>query len=113
MAEKIKHTAATFFVISGFGCFYSLGGFLATVGLFVGIALAVLVMFFSEAGQRFIEYSKGSIAEVKKVVWPTRKETIQTTLIVFVFVVFVAIFLWLVDQGVVWIIHDLILQKDV
>lgn len=112
MLEKIKYAAAAAFVILGFGCFYAFEGSLALAGLAAGVVLALVILFFSEAGRRFIEYTKDSIAEVKKVVWPTRKETVQTTLIVFVFVVCVALFLWLVDKGIVWVIYDLILQRN-
>ena len=52
------------------------------------------------------------MAETKKVVWPTRKETLQTTGIVFVFVVIMALFLWLVDASLLWAVKRLIGQGD-
>ena len=112
MIEKIKYAAAAAFVILGFGCYYTLQSPLSAVGLAAGLALAVLLVFFSEAGRRFVSYAKDSIAEVKKVVWPTRKETIQTTLVVFGFVVCMAIFLWVVDKGLEWILYGLILGRN-
>ena len=51
----------------------------------------------SEPGKRFYTYSQEAIAETKKVVWPARKETVQTTGVVVAFVIVMAIFLWIVD----------------
>ena len=50
-----------------------------------------------------------SVAEVKKVVWPTRKETMQTTAAVFAFVVVMAVFLWVSDKTLEWVLYELIL----
>jgi preprotein translocase subunit SecE len=74
-----------------------------------GIALAVIVMALSADGRRFIAYSKESWLEVKKVVWPTRKESTQMTLVVFGFVVIMALFLWLVDKLVEWLVFSIFL----
>ena len=112
MIEKIKHAAAAAFTILGFGCFYGLQTPLNVAGFLAGIFLALLVLFFSDIGRRFIGYVKDSIVEVRKVVWPTRKETIQTTLIVFGFVVCISIFLWVVDKGLEWILYDLLLKRN-
>jgi preprotein translocase subunit SecE len=74
-----------------------------------GIAVAVIVMAFSADGKRFIAYSKDSWFEVKKVVWPTRKESTQMTLVVFGFVLIMAIFLWLIDKLVEWLVFSIFL----
>lgn len=74
-----------------------------------GIALAVVLMAFSADGKRFIAYSKDSWLEVKKVVWPTRKESTQMTLVVFGFVLIMALFLWLVDKLVEWLVFSIFL----
>ena len=63
-------------------------------GLLALIAVAVALFFTSEPGKQLIAYGQDSIREVKKVVWPTRKEAIQMTAYVFGFVVVMAIFLW-------------------
>ena len=57
----------------------------------------------------FKEYLEESKAEIKKVVWPTRKETLQMTAYVFAFVVVMALFLWLTDKTLEWVLYDLIL----
>jgi preprotein translocase subunit SecE len=63
----------------------------------------------SEPGRRFLAFGKESWSEVKRVVWPTKKETWTITLYVFLFVVVMALFLWLVDKGLEWALYDLVL----
>lgn len=109
MMEKLKHAAAGLLIFFGFACYYVLPDPWATMSLTVGIIAAGVVLFFSEAGHRFINFAKDSIIEVRKVVWPTRKETIQTTAVVFAFVVCMAFFLWIVDKGLGWVLYDVIL----
>jgi preprotein translocase subunit SecE len=75
-------------------------------GLVAGIAIA----WFSEPGKRFIAYARESYQETKRVVWPSRKETINTTGIVFGFVVLMAIFLFIVDKSLEWFLYDLLLS---
>ena len=68
-----------------------------------------MIALVSQSGRRFIGFSQLSVDEARKVVWPTRKETIQTTLIVFAFVLVMALFLWLADKVLEWVLYDLIL----
>ncbi|MGH8770961.1 MAG: preprotein translocase subunit SecE [Burkholderiales bacterium] len=101
MAEKIKLGIAVAFVVAGIFGFYYLSQSLMIVrvaAVLGGLVLAAIVAFQTEAGKRFFVFSQESVAELKKVVWPTRKETAQTTGIVFLFVVVMAIFLWAVDS---------------
>ena len=56
-------------------------------------------------GKRFVEFSHESYDETRKGVWPSRKGTLQTTGIVFVFVVVMSLFLWLVDAGLFWVVQ--------
>jgi preprotein translocase subunit SecE len=67
------------------------------------------VGYFSAPGRQFALFAGESIGEVKKVVWPTRKETTQTTAAVFAFVVVMAVFLWLTDKSLEWILYELVL----
>jgi preprotein translocase subunit SecE len=67
------------------------------------------VALLSQSGRRFIGFSQQAVDETRKVVWPTRKETVQTTLIVFGFVLVMALFLWLSDKVLEWVLYDLIL----
>jgi preprotein translocase subunit SecE len=70
-----------------------------------GLAAGAGVAYFSQQGKDFVGFAKDSIDEGKKVAWPTRKETVQMTLIVFAFSVVMAIFLFLVDMSIAWIIQ--------
>ena len=77
--------------------------------LFGGLILSLVLVFVSPAGKTFINYFKDSVREAKRVVWPTRKETVQTVAIVFLFVLFSAIFLWLADKFFEWILYSVVL----
>ena len=74
-----------------------------------GFAIALIVAAVSADGKRFVAYAKESVSEVKKVVWPTRKESTQMTLIVFAFVVVMALFLWLADKLIEWVVFSIFL----
>ncbi len=72
------------------------------VGLLVGAAIAVAIASRTEVGRFVWGYVHGSRVELRKVVWPTRRETMQTTLIVIVLALLVGIFLWAVDAVLLW-----------
>ncbi len=83
---------------------------LARVGVLIGgLVIAIVIAWFSQSGKRFLAYSRESYEETKRVVWPSRKETVSTTGIVFGFVVIMAIFLFLVDKSLEWVLYDLLL----
>lgn len=111
-ADKAKVGAAIALVIAALAGFYLLArqGQVAQWGvLLVGLAAAVAVFFTSLPGKEFVGFGRDSVKEVKKVVWPARKEAIQMTLYVFGFVVVMALFLWLTDKTLEWVFYDLIL----
>ena len=84
---------------------------LARVGVLIGgLAVALVVAWFSQPGKRFIAYGRESYEETKRVVWPGRKETMTTTGIVFAFVVVMAILLFVVDKSLEWFLYDLLLS---
>ena len=76
---------------------------------FAGLGVGAAIAWFSGPGQQFFAFAKDSWAETRRVVWPERKETTQVTLIVFAFVLAMALFLWLVDKSLEWVLYDLIL----
>ena len=99
-------------VVAAVVAFYALGKqdlWLRTVALIVLLAAAVATFFTSESGRQLIAYGRDSVREVKKVVWPTRKEALQMTGYVFAFVLVMAMFLWLTDKTLEWVLYDLIL----
>jgi len=111
-ADKAKLAAAVALVIAALAGFYLLGkqGQIAQWGaLLVGLGAAVVVFVTSESGKQFVAFGRDAWREVKKVVWPTRKEAIQMTAYVFGFVVVMALFLWLTDKTLEWVFYDLIL----
>ena len=111
-ADKAKLAAAAVLLIGSLVAFYLLGQqsmWLRVLALLAGVALAVGVFFTSENGKQLIGFGRESVRETKKVVWPTRKEAGQMTLYVFGFVVVMALFLWLTDKTLEWVLYDLIL----
>ena len=112
MADKLKFGLALVLIIAGVTGFYVLSGqaqVLRVLSVMAGLAAGGAVAWFTEPGKRFAVFVKETVVETRKVVWPTRKETMQMTGIVFVFVVVMAIFLWLTDKSLEWVVYDLIL----
>ena len=111
-ADKAKLAVAGVLVIAAVVAFYALGKqdlWVRVIALVVVLGAAVATFFTSESGKQLIAYGQDSIKEVRKVVWPTRKEAIQMTGYVFAFVFVMALFLWLTDKTLEWLLYDLIL----
>ena len=111
-ADKAKLATAAVLVVAALASFYLFGkqGPLVQWGaLLLGLAVAVVVFFTSEPGKALYGFSQDAWREVKKVVWPARKEAIQMTAYVFGFVLLMALFLWLTDKTLEWLFYDLIL----
>jgi preprotein translocase subunit SecE len=112
VGEKIRVVMACVLVTGALVAFYMLagqGGLAQWAGLLAGLIAAGAVFFTSEAGRQLIAFGRDAVREVKKVVWPERKEAIQITAYVFAFVVVMALFLWLTDKTLEWVFYDLIL----
>lgn len=115
MADKLKIAIAVVLLLAGIAAFYYWSEALMIVRVLAVIAGAVagaVVFWTSQPGKEFYVYAQESIEETKRVVWPTRKETLQTTGLVFAFVVVMAIFLWLVDAGLLWAVRSLMGRSD-
>ena len=111
-ADKARLGVAVVLVLISLAGFYLLGkqGQMVQWGaLSVGLIAAAIVFLTSEPGKQFVAFGRDSWREVKKVVWPSRKETMQMTAYVFGFVVVMALFLWLTDKTLEWVFYDLIL----
>ncbi len=111
-ADKARLAAAGLLVVGGVAAFYLLSQhslWLRVIALLSLIAMAVGVFLTSAPGKELIAFSQDSIKEMRKVVWPTRSEATQMTLYVFAFVVVMALFLWLVDKSLEWVLYDLVL----
>ncbi|THF61351.1 preprotein translocase subunit SecE [Pseudothauera rhizosphaerae] len=112
MADKLKFALALALLAAGVAGFYLLAEqplVVRVLSVLVGVGAGVGVAVLSEPGRRFVDFAREAVVETKKVVWPTRKETVQTTGIVFAFVVVIAIFLWLTDKSLEWVLYDLVL----
>ncbi len=111
-ADKARLAIVGLLVIGALVAFYLLGAQGPLVqwgGLITGLVLAAVVFFTSEYGKRLVAFGRDAWREVKKVVWPSRKETLQTTAFVFAFAVVMALFLWLTDKTLEWVLYDLVL----
>lgn len=74
------------------------------LGIVAAVIVAAVIAFTTERGRSLASFMQDARTEVRKMVWPTRAETLQTTLVVFVVVLILAIFLWIID----WILRGLI-----
>jgi len=111
MTDKIKLALALLLVAAGLGAFYfwlaDQALVLRVLAVLVSVAAALAVWWTTPSGKAAFAFSRESVAEARKVVWPTRKETIQTTGAVFALVVVMGIFLWVVDVGLLWAVKFL------
>ncbi|WP_219211528.1 preprotein translocase subunit SecE [Variovorax boronicumulans] len=111
-ADKAKLAAAVVLAVGAVVAFYLLarqGSLVQWAVLLVGLAAAVGAFGSSESGRQLWAFGRDAWREVKKVVWPTRKEAIQMTAYVFAFVAVMSVFLWLTDKTLEWVFFDLIL----
>jgi len=111
-ADRAKLAVAGVLVIAAVAVFYALAKqdlWVRVAALVVLMLMAIATFFTSEAGKQLIAYGRDSAREVRKVVWPTRKEAGQMTAYVFAFVFVMALFLWMTDKTLEWVLYDLIL----
>lgn len=102
MVDKIKLVLSVLLIAAGIAGFYLLADealVLRILAVIAGVVAAAVLFRTSQQGQQAFGFVGDAIAEAKRVVWPTRKETIQTTMVVFVLVVVMAAFLAVVDIG--------------
>lgn len=110
--DKAKLAMAVILGVAALVAFYLLakqGALVQWIALLAGLTAAVVVFFTSESGRELSAFGRDAVREVKKVVWPARKEAVQMTAYVFGFVVIMALFLWLTDKTLEWLFYDLIL----
>jgi len=108
--DTLKLGAALLLLVAGVVAFYWFDDqllVLRVLGLLAVAGISVFIAAQSSTGKNIIDFIRGVKAEVRKVVWPTRAETTQTTLAVMVMVILVGIFLWLLDMVLLWAIQML------
>jgi preprotein translocase subunit SecE len=114
MLDKIKIAVAVLLVVAGVAGFYVLDQspmIVRVAAVLAGLVAGAVTFWLSGPGKEFHVFAQESTVETKKVVWPTRKETLQTTGVVFAFMVVMALFLWMVDAGLLWVVKKLLGQS--
>ncbi len=113
MPDQVKWLTAAVLLTGAVVAFYYFGDqslLLRVIGLIVVGGIAAAVAFQTEMGRETWEFMRESRTELRKVVWPTRKETLQTTLIVMAVVALTAVILWILDGLLAWIVRLLLGQ---
>ena len=111
-ADKAKLGVALIAVLAGVIGFYLLAGqttLVRAAALVGGLLVAIAAAWTSALGQSFVGFARESVRETKKVVWPSRKEAMQITGVVFGFVFIMAVFLWGTDKLLEVVLYDLVL----
>ena len=106
--DKVKLGLAGVAAIAGIWGYYYLASYplIARLGAIIfGVLVGLAVGWTSEPGKRFYAYTQDSLEETRKVVWPSRRETMQTTGLVVAFVIVMALFLWAVDATLTWLVQ--------
>jgi preprotein translocase subunit SecE len=112
MADKIKVWIAVLLLVAGIAGFYYLSEspmVLRVASVLAGLVAGATVGWTTAPGKQFFLFAQEAVVETKKVVWPSRKESLQTTGAVFAFVVVMAVFLWITDKGLEYVVYDLFL----
>ena len=112
MVDNLKLIAAVVVIIAGIAVFYAFVDMSALLrALIVGVSVVVAagVALTSMPGKNAWQFAIGTRAEIRKVIWPSRRETMQSTLIVILMVLVVGIYLWMLDALSYWAIYDLVL----
>jgi preprotein translocase subunit SecE len=105
MVDTAKLAAAVAIALVGFVAYYYFGDAsvaLRSLGVLVAVGIAVFVALQSAQGQTLWRFIQAARTELRKVVWPTREETIQTTIAVLVFALIMGVFFWLLDLGLLY-----------
>ena len=105
IVDSAKLVLAIAVLVAGIAGYYWFAGMPVAVRILMvlaGLGIGAALLFWSAQGQVLWQYIQGSRVELHKMVWPTRQETLQTTLVVFVFVLLLGVFFWLVDMLLAW-----------
>ena len=111
---KLMLAVAVLLVVAGIAGFYMIPesqGVLRVVSVVAGVLLGAVVVLISAPGKQFVGYAQASVAEARKVVWPTHQDATKLTGLVFLFVFVLSIFLWAVDSSLSWFFYDILLRR--
>ena len=104
--DVMKSVIAAVLVVAAVAAYYyfpDASVFLRAVGVVVAVAAAIGIFMTTERGRDLWRFIQSSRIELRKVVWPTRQETLQTALAVIVFAVILGVFFWLLDMLLLWL----------
>ena len=104
-ADKVKLAVAILIVVAGVAGYYVLAAqpvWIRWLAVVASLVLAAIVVAFSRFGSAFRRFVELARIELRKIVWPTRQETLQTTLVVFGFVIIAGVFFWVLDLVLAW-----------
>jgi preprotein translocase subunit SecE len=113
--DTVKIALSAALLIGGIVAFYTYEQqslLIAVIAVLLAVALAIAIFMWSERGQALWKFIQGSRVEIRKVIWPTRQETLQTSLTVMVFALVMALFFWVLDFGLLEITRYLTGQGD-
>lgn len=99
--DVLKLVIAAAIVVAGLAAFYVYVDYpllYRVLGIVGAVIVAAIIAFTTERGRNLASFMQDARTEVRKMVWPTRGETIQTTIVVFVVVILLALFLWIIDR---------------
>jgi preprotein translocase subunit SecE len=105
IVDVLKIALAAAALVGGMVAFYWFGEkpqVLRVLMVLGGLIAGLVLLYWSAPGRELWAYMQVSRVELRKMVWPTRQETWRTTLVVFVFVLALAVFFWVVDMGLAW-----------
>ena len=109
--DTLKLIAALIILIGAVAGYYYFEGesqLFRVLGLLVVIGVAFFLVSITGTGKKALGFFKDARVEVRKVVWPTRQETIQTTLMVMIMVFIVTLMLWAVDSALGWGVRSIL-----
>jgi len=112
LVDNLKLSAAAVVVVAGIAVFYAFGDISALVRALIVVVSVIAaggIVLTSAPGKEAWQFAVGTRTEVRKVIWPSRRETMQSTLVVILMVLVVGIYLMLLDKLWFWTIYDLVL----
>ena len=116
LIDTLKLVAAALLLIAGVFGFYwfsDVSGALRALALIGVVLLALALAAFTGLGRKARNFITESQFELRKVVWPTRQETIQTTVVILIVVIILSIILWLIDMFLGWVILEKLLKARI
>ncbi len=110
--DTIKLLLAAAALVGGLYAYYyyetSIAQAIRVLMVFAGTAAGITIAMTSTQGHRLWHFIQGSRVEIRKVVWPTKQETTQTAIAVFVFTLVMMLFFWVLDSGLLWLTRSLV-----